>query len=193
MIKLYFPIKIAEVVSLYDQIEVHRSTSASGVYTEITAAGTRIELQRGVSLYTHFDDAGTRTNWYKSRFRNSKTAALSGFSDPVLGDEAEELSGIMTVEDLKAIYLFGVDLTDGKGNTFPDIMFDFAIRAAISWFETQLAMDLRPTLQDEYLDYDYRRFQNWGIVQLSRYPVITFTELSLNFPSLGTPYVFPAD
>lgn len=196
VIKLYIPVgNLEDVLNRYDRIEVHRSvTTRTGAYTEITTVATRIELVRGNSLYIYFDETGERTYWYRSRYLNSGTGANSGFSDAILGDEAEDLSHIMTVDDLKAIYLTGIDLTDDAGNPYPDIMFDFAIRAAIGWLETELSdIEIRPTTHIEKHDYDYRQFQNWGHIQLEHYPVISVTSYKLDWPSLSAPYEFPSE
>jgi hypothetical protein len=75
-------------------------------------------------------------------------------------------------------------------------MFDFAIRMAISWIETQLDLDIRPTEQDEYQDYDHLEMQSWGRIQLSRYPVLSNASdiiLSLQWPSMTQPYQFPVE
>jgi len=195
LIKLYLPVgNLAEVLKRYDRIEVHRAVSRTGVFTEITTAATRAELKPGESLYTYYDENGATTSWYRSRYRNSASGATSDFSDPILGDEAEVLTHIMTVEDLKAIYLTGVDLTDDTGAPYPDIMFDFAIRAAIAWAETELDLDIRPTNQDEYQNYDHLNMQAWGHIQLNRYPVISDPAdmtITLQWPSMTTPYEFP--
>ena len=196
-IKLYFPVNnIEEVLKQgYDQVKVYRATTRTGTYAEITTEPTRIRLEPGVALYTYYDDGGAVTDWYKSTFyKSTATTSESSFSDPVLGDDAEVLTGIMTVNELMEVYLFGLDLTDDAGNEYPPLMYDFAIRAAISWLETQLDMDLRPKDRVEQQNYDGRQFSgSWGNICLDRYPVLSVESVTLNWPSLQAPFEFPED
>jgi len=198
LIKLYIGVNgVEDVMRLYTHVQVHRATAVAGTYAEITAAATRPKLEPGVSTYTYFDTTGTATSWYKTRYYNAVDGALSSFSDPQLGDDSESLTGIMTVEELKSIYLFGIDRTDDYGNPFPDIMYDFGIRAAISWLEAELNLDLRPIDRTERYDYEQRTFQEWGFIQLDHYPCREWDSanhyVKMYWPSASSAYTFPQD
>lgn len=192
VIKLYISLnKLSELLPRYDCIQVHRADSYDGTYTEQTASATRIRLEPGKSLYTYYDENGSATKWYKTRLYNSISTATSDFSEPAKGDETDALTGIMTVQDLKDIFLTGVDLTDDKGVAYPDVMFDFAIRAAIGWLESELDIECRPTWHTDRYDFDSGLWQQWGIIQLDHRPLIQVDYIKLFWPSASDPYEFP--
>jgi hypothetical protein len=199
LIKLYAVVgDIDDIASRYDRIRVWRATSVNGTYSEITTAATRIPLVLGVSTYTYYDESGAATYWYKTDYYNTATGAASEKSDPVLGDDAEVLEGIMTVDELKDVFLVGVDLTDDTGTPYPDRMYEFAIRAAIAWAEVALDLDLRPTDRTERYAYDHSLFQNaWGYLQLDHYPCLDWDDddhyVKIYWPSTDDPYEFPSD
>jgi hypothetical protein len=202
IIKLYVTVNDpdGDILKRYDQVEVHRSTTGiTGTYTEITTAATRPRLVPGTSLYTFYDEVGESTYWYKTRFLNSASGAQSAFSDSTLGDDSESLTHIMTVQNLKDIYLTGLDLTDDQGNPYPDIMYEFGIRAAIGWVERYLDIDVRPKDRTqapygpERQDYDSANWQQWGFVQVDHYPIISVAEVALYWPSSSEAIVFPSE
>lgn len=202
VIKIYVTVNDpdGDTFKRYDRVEVHRSTSGiNGAYTEITTADTRVRLVPGTSLYTYYDETGESTYWYKTRFRNSGTGAQSAFSDSTLGDDSESLAHIMTVQNLKDIYLTGLDLTDDQGKLYPDIMYEFGIRAAIGWVERQINIDVRPVDRTqppngpERQDYDSANWRQWGFVQLDHYPAISVSEVALYWPSSQEAIVFPSE
>lgn len=200
LIKLYVVVNNpADIMDRYTHIRIWRSTTGiNGTYTEITTIATRIKLVVGVTTYTYYDENGETTYWYKSEYYNNVTGATSQQSDPQLGDDSEVLAGIMTVEELKNVFLVGVDLTDDSGAPFPDIMYEFGIRAAIAWAEHVLDLDLRPTTNTERYPYDQQQFQNaWGYIQLDRYPCLawdsTVHSVKMYWPSSDEAYTFPND
>lgn len=73
----------------------------------------RITLQAGVTEYEYDDQSGDPDNYYRTRFYNSSTAAVSSYSDPVLG----ELGTIISVSSL---ILAKVDLANLDGTPIDD-------------------------------------------------------------------------
>jgi hypothetical protein len=199
IIKLHVAVgNIADIAGRFDKIRIWRATSVDGTYTELTTAATRITIVPGVSTYTYYDGSGLATYWYKTDYFNTADSTTSELSEPVLGDDAEVLTGIMTVEQLKEIYLFGVDLTDDQGNPYPDSMYEFSIRAAIAWCEHVLDIDLRPTDRVERYPYDQLLFQDaWGYLQLDKYPCLDWVDdnhyVKIFWPSSSEAYTFPDD
>ena len=198
LIKLYVTVNNThDVLARYSQVRVYRSATVSGVYTEITDADTRIRLQPGVSIYPFFDESGASTYWYKTDFFNPQTLDASSQSDPSLGDDSVVLSGIMSIDELKEVYLFGVDLTSDDGTPYPDRMFEFSIRAAIGWVEDVLDLDVRPTDRVERYDYEQRQFSEWGFLQLDHYPCLDWDVsnhyVKMFWPSAAEAYTFPSE
>jgi hypothetical protein len=192
-IKLYIALNnIESLLERYEAVQVYRATTYEGTYSEITTAATRPKLEPGKPLYLYYDENGDATYWYKTRLISS-SGTTTEYSDASKGDETESLSGIMTVEELKAIYLTGIDLTDDQGNPYPDIMYDFGIRAAIARMETLLDLEPRPIWHRDRYDFDSVAWQQWGFIQMDHNPVIQVSTVKLYWPSASEPYEFPSE
>ena len=90
----------------------------------------------------------------------------------------------MSVEELKTNYLFGVDLSDDNGNEFPDSMFQFYIKSAVSWLEKRLDVPMRPlVIEDERHDFFRQDYRKWVWLQLLNKPVIAVDEIKLVLPT----------
>jgi hypothetical protein len=193
-IKLHIALNnLADLLDRYDSVQVFRASTYAGTYAEITGPSTRPRIEPGKALYLYYDESGDADYWYKIRLLNSTTSAASEYSEATKGYEAETLAGIMTVEELKSVFLTGVDLTDDQGVSYPDVMFDFGIRAAISRVERELDLELRPTWHTDRYDFDPRQWQNWGFVALDHNPVIQVEHVKIHWPSASTPYEFPSE
>jgi hypothetical protein len=194
-------VEVAEldnVLSLFDQIKVFRSdTGIAGVYTEITNAApalpARLALLAGKALYEFDDTLGEITSYYRVSYLNSTTLAESNQSAPRLGDDPAT-NNIMTVAELKDIYLFGLDLTNDAGEPFPDLMFEWGIRWAIGIVERQLDILVRPTVfVDQRYDYYRGDYLYWTIINLRENPVISVEGVAVTWPSNTVVIDFPKD
>ena len=90
---------------------------------------------------------------YAAAFSNSVTGAVSpvGEAVPGAGDDALQ---ILSIDDLKGRYLFGLNLADPYGNEMPDQLYQFWISAAVSNLEKRLDIRIRPTVvQGELHDW----------------------------------------
>lgn len=176
---------LTNVLESFDRIQVHRSTSGiDGTYTEITTVDTRIPLAQGTATYLFDDLTGDASYWYKTRYYHSSTGLESSFSDPRKGEDFEQNNLILSVQELKDIYLFGLDLTDDAGNPYPDVMFEWSINFAIDWLEKELDIKLRPTvLTDQRYDYYRADYINWVTIRLRDAPVISVEAVKVIWPS----------
>ena len=90
---------------------------------------------------------------------------------------------IMTVKQLKSVYLFGVNLQDDDGNEMPDELFKFYIRSAQDWLEKELGGVLLCEKEiTESHDYHIADYQSYGFVKLFRSPVQEVTAFGFQFP-----------
>lgn len=194
VIKLQIQVgKLDNVLTKFNQIKVYRSVSGiSGVYSELTVPATRIALQQGQALYEFDDTAGAITYWYRTSYFHSTTALESSLSEPRLGDDPATAS-IMSVGDLKQIYLFGLDLTNDAGEPFPDLLFEWSIRWAIDWLQHLLDLKIKPTELVERYDYYRVDYQNWSFINLRESPVISVEEYAVTWPSDTNIIVFPVE
>lgn len=183
--------ELSEVLSKFDVIKIYRSNDGiSGTYTEITTTTTRIPLQQGVTSYDYTDVSGEITYYYKTSYFHSGTGLESNLSEARLGDDPGT-ANIMSINDLKQIYLFGLDLTDDAGNEFPDLMFEWGIRWAIANAERHLDIKIRPTALVERHDYYAEDYQNWTLIRLREAPVVSVEAVTVKWPSDTNVITFP--
>jgi len=185
--------ELDNVLTQYDQMKIYRASSYAGTYSEITGAGTRIQLQQGVDLYEYDDTGGAATSWYRVSYYNSTTQAESDQSEPQLGED-QTAAGVLSVQELKDVFLFGIDLTDDAGNPFPDIMFSWGIRSAIAFFERRLDIHIKKKVfTGERYDYYRGDYQNWTIIKLRESPVLSVEAVRVKWPSNTTVIEFPSE
>jgi len=194
VIKLQIQVsKLDNVLTKFDQMKIYRSIAGiNGTYIELTTSTTRLSLEQGKELYEFDDTAGEITYWYKTSYYHSSTGLESSLSEPRLGDDPATAT-IMTVSEMKSLYLFGLDLTDDAGNEFPDLMFEWGIRWAIGYLQRQLDILIKPTEMDERYDYYRNDYQNWTTIQLHESPVVSVESVSVMWPSDVTVIDFPTE
>ena len=182
VLKLVVP-DIDTTIGIFTHIKVYRSTTGlTGVYTELTAAGTRVLLEAGVSVYDYEDLTGAATYYYKSSFYHSTSGLESSQSDAQLGAGDPALD-IVSVEELKTNYLFGLDLTKDDGTEYPDSLYEWFIKSAVSWLEIKLDLPIRETtITDERHDFYQEDYSKYIWLRLKRYPVVSVTSVSMVLP-----------
>jgi hypothetical protein len=99
---------------------------------------------------------------------------------------------VISPQEVKDIFLFGVDLTNDNGDPFPEPMFEFYIRSAQEWVETQLGgITLCETeIKSETHDYHSNDYVAWSFFKLFRYPVQEVTKVAIQFPLSENEIVF---
>ncbi len=144
----------ANLVRFYDRIQVFRSTTGpTGPWIEITTPATRPALAADKVAYEFEDANGDANYYYAAGFINATTGAISPPGDPVPGSGDVSLQ-ILSIDDLKQRYLFGLNLLDPLGNEMTDAMFQFWIAGAVSYFEKLTDIVVRPNIiLDEQHDY----------------------------------------
>lgn len=174
---------IAVVLLSYDRIQIHRSTSGDGgPYVEITSETTRVKLLTGITEYLYEDTSGEKDYWYKFRYYNSTTLAVAAFSSPVQGSQHPALD-IVSVTELKTNYLFGVDLTNDKGEPYPDSLFEHYIKSAVDWLEHFLDLQLTAIdIEEERHDFFRQDYENYIWMELDHFPLYHIEEVKLVLP-----------
>ena len=190
VIKLTFTVSnIADVLAAgYDRIKVYRSTTGlTGAYSEISVAGTRPVLELGKTQYSYTDEAGEDTYWYSNTFFDtSASIPESPRSEPSQGETDPYLS-ILSVEQLKTSYLFGIDLTDDNGCPFPDELFERYIRSGIAWVSRALDLPIAPVVYTETdaqrLDFYRQDYYKYIRLQVDEYPILSVESIKLVLPT----------
>ncbi len=187
---------LASVREQFDRLKVYRATAGvGGPYVELTTPTTRIPLEEGRVVYEYQDTAGNPDYFYRISYYNVATMLESSKSDPQQG-EGDSALDILSVSELKTNYLSGVDLSVDDGTPFPDSLFEFYIKSAVSYVEHKFDMPLRPTrYAAETHDYYKRDYISNMFVPLDKYPIIEVEEIRMVFPgtSFANGRVFSGD
>lgn len=173
-----------EVLQRYDVVKLYRSTSGeAGPFIEITAPAQRQAIQTARTEYEFVDPQGSRDYWYRTAYFSTQTGDESEQSDPVPGTPDPALE-ILSVEELKNIYLFGIDLTNDRGEPYPDILFEFYIKAAVQFVETKLDLNLiRREIINEVQDFHRPDYYSHIFIDLDQVPVIQVNRVDLILPT----------
>jgi hypothetical protein len=182
---------VAQVLAAYDHIRLYRSqTGPTGDFVAITDASTDIPLVPGQSQYQYEDLNGDPTFWYKSAFVNQITNSSSPTSN-AFGTGLDAALSVLSVQELKDNFLFGIDLTDAQGNPLPEAFFVRAIKASVASVETLLDLTLAPTpVLSERKDYVQREIDQYYFVNLNKRPVQSVQSFRLHVPG-ASPVIFP--
>ena len=172
-----------EVLETYDRVAVYHSATEDGTFLEVTTAGTRPVIQSSETVYFFDHTAGGSTDWYKTSYIHSGSGEESDLSDALQAGTASELD-VISVEELKSVYLFGVAFTDDAGNEMPDVLFVNYIKAAVQRMQSFLDLQLYPvTVEDEPHDFVPQDYYNaWNKIKLEKSPVRSVTSLDLYLP-----------
>jgi hypothetical protein len=191
---------INDVIEMgFNRLSVERSIDGGISYLEVTQPSERPVLEEDTQGYVFIDRLGDATYFYRTRYLNTDIPGEDGGgeqcdpSDPIQG-MGLAIYNVLTVEELKQLYLFGLDLTDDAGEPLPDSTYQFYILSAIEWLEQQLDIKVLPTtVVAESHDYYREDYAQFNIAQLDNYPVITLDEWRVQYPSGQTVIVYPAE
>lgn len=90
---------------------------------------------------------------------------------------------LITPTQLKERYLFGVNLTDDKGNELPEAVFQHAINTAVSFLEHSLDIVIFPQTFVERYDYRQVDYMEFNFLQLKKRPASEVTSMKAKFPA----------
>lgn len=89
------------------------------------------------------------------------------------------VSDIITVQELKQSYLFGVPIVDGRNIELSDEVFQLYIDNAISDLEHKLDIFITPTQIEEDRDYSFNQYADWGSFYLDNIPVLQIDSIEV--------------
>lgn len=176
----------------YDRLVLERSTDDGLTWTEITVPAQRPVLEKGKQTYAVVDRRGSPDFLYRTRYLDSRTAELTDPSEEIAG-AGLALLGLLTVQQLKARYLFGVDTTNDAGRELDDAVYQHYIIAAIRSIEHDLDIAILPTAFTEAHDYYRGDYEAFSLLQLDNYPVISVEAFRVQYPSGQTVVEYPAE
>lgn len=86
-----------------------------------------------------------------------------------------------STDEMKEVYLFGIDLSDSQGNPFPKHILIHHINSAIAYAERVLGIQLNEVEETEVHDYILSDYMNWGYIQLWKRPVKEVKRICLTY------------
>lgn len=186
----------AQLVAYYDRLMIFRAvdkSSLSSGWLELTVPANRPHLAADQVIYRFTDPDGAPNYYYAAGYLNSTTGAVSPLSEPVqgAGDPAES---VVSIDELKARFLFGLDLRDLKGNPMPDELFAYYRRLAVAWVERRAQIQItQMVVEDERQDF-VKPNRRTAPLQLRchRIPVQSVQSVALEYP-YRQPVPFGAD
>jgi hypothetical protein len=167
----------------FTDLSLERSESVAGPWTTIAS----FTLLPKTNFYVHQDSTATDDTeyFYRALYTHSVTAATSQYSALLSSDSQDENALLVSVDELRENYLFGLDLTDDDGNPFPDRMLEWYIRAGVDWLHKELDIDMVATTHiNETHDHYAVDYARWGYFQLNHYPVIAVDQIFFQYPSM---------
>lgn len=184
----------AALVSSYDQVAMYRAMGANQPFLELTNPATRLALSATQAQYTFSDPNGQPAYLYAAGLINSVTGAVGPMGEATSGDGDAAL-GLISPDDIKSRYLFGLPLTDRKSNPLPDSTFAFYIKSAVSALERDLDIAIAPkVVVGETLHYHRQPSERLPITIYTQWaPVQSVQSLLLQFPYASTASPVPPE
>lgn len=187
--------KIAVAIEAgYERLSVERSTNQGLTYEEISHPPERPVLKADQFVYEFFDRCGDPSYLYRTRYVGTIKGekACTDPSPSMLG-AGLAVRNILTVEQLKSRYMFGLDLTNDQGEPLGDDVYLAYIMAAIRGFEKQVDIPLLPTTFVEKHDYYRNDYHSFNFIHLDNTPVVSVDEFRVQYPSGQNVIIFPGE
>lgn len=186
----------------FDRLIVERSEDGGVTFSEISTPSDRPVLVKDVIDYVWYDRQGDGTFYYRTRYLSTKVCENGATAGaPMTSEASTEVLGaglairqVLTPPQLKARYLFGLDLTDDAGIELSDSVFSFYILAAIEWVERELDVRVLPTtFPNEKHDYYISDWREFSWISLDNIPVISIEDFQIQYPSGQTLVRYPLE
>lgn len=174
----------------FDRIVLERSTDSGLTWEEVLTPDQRPVLEATKTDYKLIDRAGDEGYLYRIKYMRTKDGVCSEPSDDIEGTGLA-VRNILTVQELKQRYFFGVDITNDAGQPLSDRVFEHYILTAVRWFEHQLDIPILPTSFCEFHDYYRNDYHAFNHLQLDNYPLISVEEFRVQYPSGQNVVIFP--
>lgn len=189
---LYVPDPETTIADGYDQIAIERSEDGGATFTELSDDRLPIKLDEDTLNYFYLDLEGEEGYLYQPVLQDSSGVEAPIPQTPRQGIDSS-FEQILTIDELKSIYLFGIDLTDDQNREFPDELFIHYILEGINEIEHEVDCNIIPKKFVERYDFWIREYEHYMFVQLNHRPLIQVTSLSLEYPSGEQIIDFPLD
>lgn len=189
---------INEVIAAgFTRIVLERSTDAGVTWAEVGQPEERPVLEDGLTTYKAIDRHGNTAYQYRTRYLNS---ALPASDESRCSSPSKAVTGagiatanVLKVSELQDRYLFGLKLTNDKGEPLPDAVYQHYILAAVRNIERELGIPLISQSFCEMHDYHPEDRGTYSLLQLDNYPVQSVSQFRVEYPTGQNIVVFPAE
>lgn len=131
-------------------------------------------------------------------YTDSKSATGKPYPENAIATARQQLEPLLTVDQLKSRFLFGVPLVSamkdpftGKSQILTDDMLADIIEGAISQAELELKIDIFPVKRREKHPFDIQLYNSFGYFQLSHRPCTSVDKLSVTPSNDRDVYTMP--
>lgn len=178
----------------FTHLIVERSEDEQLTWAEQTEPSERIVLTLDQTVYEWIDRCGDPAYYYRTRYRGiiKGEVTLSQASEAIAGTGLA-VRKILTVDQLKARYMFGLDLTNDVGEPLEDDVYLHYILSAIRAFEHEVDIPLLPTSFVERHDYYRGDYHAFDFIKLDNSPVASIEEFRVQYPSGQNVVIFPSE
>ncbi len=174
----------------YDQILLEKRTASDRPWVDVTVrVGGALTVSATVYNYSFLDAEAELAFEYRPVIHDS-TGAKADI--PQVAHKAVDTSyeQVLTVDELKTIFLFGLDLTNDDGVPYPDTIYVHYIQKGIADLERNLDIRLVPTRFEEHHDWYRQDYQSYGFLKLRETPALQVDEVTLEYPEGTTIITF---
>lgn len=169
----------------FDRIRVEKSTDRGSTWEAVTDDDTDVIIEASRHNYWFVVEEGDTSELFRAVLHAADGTPADVPQAPTQAIDTT-FESILTIQQLKNVYLYGINLTEDTGAPYPDELYAHYIRMAIDQVEKELDVKLLPTkIVGERYDFYRRDYQNFGFVQLREYPIISVERYALQYP--GSP------
>lgn len=176
----------------FRRVAVERSRDGGLSWQEITKPSDRPLIESAQSVVKYYDRRGDPNFLYRFRyagvFEHGEELSAPSAAIPGVGLAT---SGVLTPEQLRSRYFFGVDLTNDKGEPLPDAVWEHNVLSAIRWMEHQIDVPILPSSFVEKHDYYRSDYSAYAMVKLDNCPVLSVESFRVQYPSGQSVIEFP--
>lgn len=181
----------------FNRVVLERSTDAGVTWAEVGQPEERPVLEPGLTTYKVIDRHGSTSYEYRTRYLNTTlpTTDASRCSSPskAVTGAGIAAANVLKVSELQDRYLFGLKLTNDKGEPLPDATYQHYILAAVRNIEREIGIPLISQSFCEMHDYHPEDRGNYSLLQLDNYPVQSVDLFRVEYPTGQNVVVFPPE
>lgn len=169
----------------YDRIAIEVSEDFGSTWEEHSDDDSELRIEIAKYNYHYILNDGGPELRYRAVIRDSNEVQPDVPQSPVQAIDVA-FEALITIEELKTIHLFSIDLTGDDGTPYPDELFAHFITAAIAQMEMEfdICAFVRKFEAERY-DWWARDWEQFGYLKLNNKPIKSVETLEIAYPNQG--------